>query len=53
MFFAVTSDGYSKEELNRYVNYIKRELHSIPGVSKTTTYGKVDSAVEVVIDREK
>ena len=53
MFFAVTSEGYSKEELNRYVKYIKRELHSIPGVSKTTIYGKVDSAVEVVIDREK
>ena len=53
MFFAVTSEGYSKEELNRYVKYIKRELHSIPEVSKTTIYGKVDSAVEVVIDREK
>lgn len=53
MFFAITSDGYSTEELNDYVTYIRRELQGLSGVSKTTVYGKVDTAVEVLIDREK
>ncbi|EFS20977.1 RND transporter, HAE1/HME family, permease protein [Fusobacterium gonidiaformans 3-1-5R] len=53
MFFAITSEGYSKEELNRYSKYIKRELESIQGVSKAVLYGKADSVVEIVIDRSK
>ena len=53
MFLAVTSDGYSKKDLEKYVTYIKRELQSIHGVSKTTLVGKSESAIEVVIDRDK
>ena len=53
MFLAVTSDGYSKKELDKYVSYIRRELQSIHGVSKTTVVGKNESAIEVVIDRNK
>lgn len=53
MFFAITSDKYSLEELNRYVNYIEREFQSIRGVSKTSIYGKVDSVIEIIVDREK
>ena len=53
MFFAISSDGYSKEELNHYSKYIKRELEAIEGVSKATLYGKADSVIEIVIDRAK
>lgn len=53
MFLAITSDGYSKKELDKYASYIKRELQSIHGVSKTTTVGNAQSAIEVVIDRDK
>ncbi len=53
MFFAISSDGYSKEELNHYSKYIKRELEAIEGVSKAILYGKADSVIEIVIDRAK
>lgn len=53
MFFAISSEGYSKEELNHYSKYIKRELEAIEGVSKAILYGKADSVIEIVIDRAK
>lgn len=53
MFFAITSDGFSQRELDKYVTYIKRELQSIKGVSKAVTVGKDDSVVEILVDREK
>ncbi len=53
IFLAVTSDGYSKKELEKYTKYIKRELQSLHGVSKSTLVGKNESAIEVVINRDK
>lgn len=53
MFFAITSDGYSKKELDKYVTYIQKELRLIDGVSKTTVLGKNDSAIEILVDRDK
>lgn len=53
MFFAITSEGYTKEELNRYTTFLKKELERVEGVSKATLYGQSDSVVEVVIDRAK
>lgn len=53
MFLAITSDGYSKKELDRYVTYVRRELQSIKGVAQTTLVGEDKQAIEVVIDRAK
>ena len=53
MFLAVTSDGYSYSELKKYTEYIIKELNSISGIAQVAEFGKVNEAIEVVIDREK
>lgn len=53
MFFAVTSDGYSYSELQKYSLFIARELGSVKGVKQVAEYGKVNESLEVIIDREK
>lgn len=53
IFLAVTSDGYSYSELKKYTEYITKELSSIPGVTKSAEFGKVNDALNVIIDREK
>lgn len=53
MFLAVTSDGYSYSELKKYTEYITKELNSISGITQVAEFGKVNEAVEVIIDREK
>lgn len=53
MFFAITNEGFSKDELYDYVKNIKKELERIPGVAKTTLFGNRDSVIEVLVDRSK
>lgn len=53
IFLAVTSDGYSYSELSKYAEYIKKDLHSIRGVSKTEIFGNPSEVVNVYIDRNK
>lgn len=53
MFLAVTSDGYSYSELQKYTEYITKELNSISGITQVAQFGKVNEAIEVIIDREK
>lgn len=53
MFLAVTSDGYSYSELQKYSEYITKELNSIPGITQVAEFGNVNEAIEVIIDREK
>lgn len=53
LFFAVTSDGYSYSDLQKYSEYITKELNSIPGITQAAEFGKVNKAIEVIIDREK
>ena len=36
MFFAITSEGFSKEELYNYAKEIRKELEKTDGVAKTT-----------------
>ncbi|MGL4253458.1 MAG: efflux RND transporter permease subunit [Fusobacteriaceae bacterium] len=53
MFFALTNEGYSTEEFNRYLEYVRREFQNLPGVGRISVYGKQSEAVEVILDREK
>lgn len=52
-FFAITSEGFSKDELYDYVKDIRKELEKIPGVAKTTLFGNRDTIIEVRVDRNK
>ncbi|MCY7007668.1 efflux RND transporter permease subunit [Fusobacterium simiae] len=53
MFFAITSEGFSKEELYNYVKDIRKELEKTDGIAKTTLFGNSDAVIEVLVDRNK
>ena len=53
MFFAITSEGFSKDELYDYVKNIRKELEKTPGIAKTTLFGNRDAVIEVLIDRNR
>ncbi|MGL5099355.1 MAG: efflux RND transporter permease subunit, partial [Fusobacteriaceae bacterium] len=53
MFFALTNDGYSTEEFNRYLEYVRREFQNLPGVGRISVYGKQSETLEIILDREK
>ena len=40
MFYAITGDGYDYDELEKYVNYLKRELLGVKGVKRFTLYAR-------------
>ena len=46
MFFAITSEGFSKEELYNYAKEIRKELEKTDGVAKTTLFGNGDTVIE-------
>jgi len=49
LMFAVIGDGYSYQELNDYVDYMRRELVLVPGVGKVSVTGKQQEQVFVEI----
>ncbi len=53
VFFAVTGDGYSYEELRRYVDMLRRELLMVPDVKKVDLYALRPEAIYVEISRQK
>lgn len=53
MFLAVTSDGYTHSELQKYTEYITKELNSLSGINQVAIFGKTSDAINVIIDREK
>ncbi len=53
MFLGIKSDGFTYKELDRYAKYIKKELNSIDGVSKSELYGIQEEVLYLDIDKEK
>ena len=53
VMYAVTGDGYSYDELKDYVDYLKRELVLVKGVSKVTIAGQQQAQVMVEISTRK
>lgn len=53
MFYAITSDGYSRKELNDYVDFIQRELLDIKGVKRAQVYGKQTETIDILFSTEK
>ncbi len=49
LLFAVIGDGYSYQELNDYVDYLRRELVLVEGVGKVSVAGKQQEQVFVEI----
>ncbi|MCG6191155.1 efflux RND transporter permease subunit [Maribellus maritimus] len=53
MFYAVTSDGFSREELHDYAEYLKRELLTVDQVGEITLFGDRPECVDIKIDDAK
>ncbi len=53
MFYAITSDGYSYEDLEDYTDFIKRELLTVNKVRRIDLYGKQAPVVNIELSKEK
>ena len=53
VLYSVTGDGYSYDELKDYVDFLKRELVLVKGVSKVTVAGEQQPQVMVEVSTRK
>ncbi|TLP43437.1 efflux RND transporter permease subunit [Cohaesibacter sp. CAU 1516] len=53
MFMAVTGAGYSHQELNDYVDFLRRELVLVDGVGKVSIGGGLERQIIIEINRAK
>lgn len=53
MFYAITGDGFSYEELNDYAQYLKRELLPVDMVGKISLFGNRTECVDVIVNSAK
>ncbi len=53
MFYALTSDGFSNEELTKYAKLIQRRVIDIEGISDVQLYGVFAPTIEVEIYEDR
>lgn len=53
VLLAVTGDGFNNDELNDYVEYIKRELVLVEGIGKVTVVGSEQEQVIIEMSQNK
>ncbi len=53
IFLAVSGDGYEYKELNKYVEYLKRELLEVDDVKRVEIFGQQIETFDVVFSKEK
>lgn len=53
VFFAITGEGYSYEEIRRYAEFLQRELLLVQDVKRITLYGVVPEMIYVEMSRSK
>ena len=53
MFYAMTADGYSYQEMADYASYIKRGMLEVDGVRKVQVYGTQTPGIDIVLSAEK
>ena len=47
MFYAITNDGYSEREMNKYIKLLKREVRNIEGVAAVEIYGLQKECINI------
>ncbi|MDR2039911.1 MAG: efflux RND transporter permease subunit [Bacteroidales bacterium] len=52
MFYALTADGYSYAELEKYARFLKRELLEVKGVRRIELFGAWDECIDIVLAKE-
>jgi len=53
ILYAITADGYSRHELEKYTEYIERELLSVNGVRRSQIFGEQTESIDIVFSPEK
>lgn len=53
MFYALTGDGYTEQELSDYAALIQRELTNLDGVGRVLIYGERENAINISLLPEK
>src|SRR6516225_4456695 len=53
IFLAITGEGFSQPELRRYVEFLRRELLLVPGVSKAELFAEQQEVVFLEISRRR
>ena len=53
VFFAVTGDGYTYEELKDYVDFLRRELLLVENVASVEIWGNQQETIELRISRSR
>lgn len=53
LFFAVTGDGYSLQQIKDYIDDLERELLLVPGVARVATLGAPQEAIFLEISASK
>ena len=53
IFLAVSSDGYSYEELDDYVDFLRRELLKVEGVKRIEVVGKQTEVLNITFSAEE
>ena len=53
MFYAMTSDGLSYEEMTDYANLIKREIQNMKGVRQVEVYGERKACINIEMIQDK
>jgi multidrug efflux pump subunit AcrB len=53
MFYALTGDGFSYEDMEKQANYIKNSMLEVDGVRKVEIYGTQQPTVEIVLSPER
>src|SRR5690625_6558084 len=53
MFYAITNDGYSEREMNKYLKLLRREVQNIDGVSAVEIYGLQKETINIELLQEK
>lgn len=53
MFYAMTGDGYSYQEMSKMARFIKREMLAVEGVARVEIYGEQQPVTEIVFNPSK
>ena len=53
LFFAVTGEGYTLQEVKDYLDVLERELLQVPGVARVATLGQPEEAIFIEIASAK
>lgn len=53
MFYAITNDGYTEQEMNKYLKLLQREVQNIEGISTVDIYGLQNKCINIELQQEK